>query len=398
MRWSLFLFAFIVLVGAAGFGWRAYGAAAAEKPVASGPRPVAVVLATVGQRDMPIWLTGIGAVQASSTVTIRPRVGGVLDEVAFSEGALVTAGDVLARIDPRPYRATLAQASAKKAQDEAQVANAKRELERIRELVASEAESQRTLDQQESTLAQLMAQVAADQAALDAAQLDLDFTTVRSPITGRTGVRQVDAGNVVTANQAAGLVVVTSLQPIDVLFTLPQQMLGALRQRGEAAPLAVQALNDDGTVLAKGRLTLIDNQIDSATGTLRLKATFPNTDQALWPGQFVAARVLVDTRRQALVVPTEVVQAGINGPFVYVVKADSTVEVRAVKVGPVVTGQTVIEDGLHDGEQVVRDGQSRLKPGSTVAAQSAEPSADEPAKATHSGEKHKNHPAQGEPR
>lgn len=390
MRWLILIITLLALLIAAGLGWRVYGAPPPAKAGTGGPQPVPVVLATVARSDVPIWLTGIGSVQASSTVTIRPRVGGVLDEVAFSEGSLVQSGDVLARIDPRPYRAALAQAAAKKAQDEAQAANAKRELERIRELVASEAESQRALDQQESTLAQLTAQVAADQASLDAAQLDLDFTTVRSPITGRTGVRQVDAGNVVTPNQEAGLVVVTSLQPIHVLFTLPQQNLAALRaQPAGAQPLVVEALNDDGSVLARGQLTLIDNQIDSATGTLRLKAAFPNEDQLLWPGQFISARVLVDTRSQALVVPSEVVQAGISGFFAYVVQADGTVAARPVKTGPTVAGRTVVVDGLQDGESVVRDGQSRLKPGLAVTERKAKEAATDGKRRAHdaTGEK-----------
>lgn len=343
---------------------------------ATGPaRGTPVVLAAAAERDVPVWLSGLGTVQAFNTVTVRPRVTGTLDSVKFDEGQSVKAGDVLAQIDPRPYRSLLQQTQAKLAQDQAQLENARRELTRIRELVEGEAESQRLLDQQEASVAQLAALVQADQSAVAAAQLDLDFTTVRAPIDGRTGVRMVDAGNIVTASQAGGLVVITQLQPLSVLFTLPQQYLPAFRAhiRPDSPKLAAQALTDDGSVLDEGKLELIDNQIDATTGTIRLKATFANEQFALWPGQFVSARVLVETREKAVVVPAEVVQAGIDGPFAYVVKTDDTVEARSIKAGLTVDGMTIIESGLAVGEKVVRDGQSKLKPGSLVAARKETP-------------------------
>lgn len=376
-RWILFI---VLLVGVgAAVAWQqkkpAPGPAAKG---AGGPRGVPVVTTEVTVRDMPLWLSGLGTVQASNTVTVRPRVGGSLDRVNFTEGQNVQAGDVLAQIDPRPYRAILEQVRARQAQNEAQLANAKRELERIRALVANDAESRRILERQESAVAQSTAQIKADQAAIDAAQLDLDFTTVRAPIAGRTGVRLVDAGNLVTASQGSGLVVITQVQPVSVLFTLPQHHLPALRRRLQAdpAPPVVHAQTDHGEVLARGHLELIDNQIDAATGTVRLKATFPNADLALWPGQFVTALILVETRRQAVVVPAEVVQSGLNGPFAYVVGAEQTVEARPTQPGPTVEGVTVIEQGLKPGELVVRDGQSKLQPGARVAPEERKGSTD----------------------
>lgn len=384
-RW---IFALLLLAGiGAALYWR-YKPAAKPAAVASGAgsRGVAVVTAQVTVRDMPIWLSGLGTVQASNTVTVRPRVSGSLDKVNFTEGQTVQAGDILAQIDPRPYRSALEQSKARQAQNAAQLANARRDLERIRELVASDAESRRILEQQEASVAQLAAVAQADQAAVDAAQLDLDFTTVRAPIAGRTGVRLVDAGNLVTASQGAGLVVITQLQPVSVVFAIAQQHLPALRRRlqTDPSPPAVRAVSESNEALATGQLELIDNQIDTSTGTVRLKATFPNTDLSLWPGQFVTGLVLVETRQQALVVPAEVVQAGLDSPFAYVVKADATVEARPLKPGPTVDAFTVIESGLQAGERVVRDGQSKLQPGARIATGDAKVAADAGAKKTKS--------------
>lgn len=351
--------------GTAGSGTKSGSASGSS----AGSRGVPIVTAEVTVRDMPIWLSGLGTVQASNTVTVRPRVSGSLDQVNFTEGQTVKAGDVLAQIDPRPYRAALEQTKARQAQNAAQLANARRDLDRIRALVESDAESRRLLEQQEASVAQLAAVAQADQAAVDAAQLDLDFTTVRAPIAGRTGVRLVDAGNLVTASQGAGLVVITQLQPVSVVFAIAQQHFPALRRRlsADPAPPTVRALSESAEALATGHLELIDNQIDTATGTIRLKATFANADLALWPGQFVTGIVLVDTRQQAVVVPSEVVQAGLNGPFAYVIKSDSTVEARPITPGPTVDAFTIIDTGLKSGERVVRDGQSKLQPGARVA-------------------------------
>lgn len=348
-------------------GWLVWHKA---KPApASAPRSIAVSTSSAAIRDLPIWLTGLGTVQANNTVTVRPRVSGELQTIQFTEGQEVKAGDVLAQIDPRPYRAALDQALAQKAQDEARLANDRREYERVRALVESHTESRQLLDQREATLAQSAALVQASQAAVDNAQLQLDFTTVRAPIDGHTGVRLVDAGNIVTASQNNGMVVLTQIKPIAILFTVPQQNFLDLRQgmiRSADVPLTVEAMSDSGKVLARGKLELIDNQIDTATGTLRLKATFPNDDQSLWPGQFVTARVLVKTLTQALVVPAEAVQPGLDGPFAYLVKPDNTVEPRPLKLGPTVNGLTLINSGLQAGDVVVREGQNKLQPGARV--------------------------------
>jgi multidrug efflux system membrane fusion protein len=318
IRWFLILVVLVAAGAAAVWRVRASGSGTGTAARPSGPQAAVVLVALAESRDVPVWLSGIGTVQAYNTVTVRPRVGGSLDQVNFTEGATVKEGDVLAQIDPRPYRSVLSQAQAKKAQDEAQLTNAKLELTRVESLVKNNAVSRQVLDQSQASVAQLTAVVQSDQAALEAAQLDLDFTTVRAPIAGRTGVRLVDAGNVVTANQGAGIVVVTQLKPISLVFALPQKDLPFLRRHMQpgAGPLTAQALNDDGSVLDEGRLELIDNQIDINTGTLKLKATFANEKLALWPGQFASARVLVETHKNAVVVPSESIQPGLDGPFI----------------------------------------------------------------------------------
>ena len=302
MKFSRILGVLLVVGVAAALAWHLRPeASAAAAATGGGSTGVVVATTRVAQRDMPAWLSGLGTVRAYNTVTVRPRVNGTLDQVNFTEGQEVAAGDVLARIDPRPYQSALDQALARQRQDEALLLNAQRELERSRQLVADRAESRQILDQKESDLAQADAAVHADYASVQAAELDLEFTTVRAPIAGRTGVRLIDAGNLVSANQTTGLVVITQMRPVSVLFTLGQQYLPALR-RGMAAnggPLDVEALAPDGSSLGRGKLELIDNQIDGSTGSVRLKARFENDDQALWPGQFVSTRILVETRRQA---------------------------------------------------------------------------------------------------
>ncbi len=355
----------IMLLG--GIGWLALRGPRVVAPVP--PRPIAVETFIAETRDVPVWLSGLGSVQAHQTITVRPRVSGELASVNFTEGQEVKAGDLLAQIDPRPAQAALQQALAQKAQDEARLANDRREFERIRGLIANHSESQQLLDQRAATLDQSTAQVQAAQAAVVNTQLQLDFTSLRAPIDGRTGVRLVDAGNLLTANQPAGIVVLTQTRPIAVVFTLPQQDLPAVRRglaRNPDYALVVEARADSAAAPARGQLKLIDNQIDPNTGTLRLKATFANDDQALWPGQFVNARVLVDTLTGAIVVPSEAVQPGLDGPFVYVVKADATVEPRTLQLGPSVDGFTVITAGLVAGEQIVREGQNKLQPGARI--------------------------------
>ena len=348
-------------------------AAAAKQEIADrNKRPVPVLTAKAIARDVPVWLANPGTVQAYNTVTVRPRVSGTLDTVNFTEGQLVNQGDVLAQIDARPYKAVLDQASARKIQNEALLTNARLELARVKSLVESDAESQRVLDEQAAKTAQLEASVKADQAAIDAAQLDFDFTTLRSPITGRTGIRHVDAGNTVTANQPEGLVVVTQMNPISVVFSLAQKHIASLLPSvtADAAPFKVQALHDrTDDVLGEGVLSLMDNQVDLSTDSIRLKATFPNESGTLWPGQYVNARVHVTTLNAAVLVPSFSVVAGIDGPFVYIAKPDNTVEVRLVETGLVLPKEhlVVITKGIEAGELIIREGQNKLKPSSIIA-------------------------------
>lgn len=372
MTKSRWIWILLLISGVCAFAyWRvkaATNSSTGQSAAPSGPQSVLVNTATVHERDVPVWLTGIGTVQAYNTVTVRPRVSGTLDSVNFSEGSMVESGDVLAKIDPRPYEAILEEAQAKKAQDAAQLANAQLELVRVQALSKSGAVSKQVLDQSEATVTQLSALVQADEAAISAAKLNLDFTTMRTPLAGRTGVRLLDAGNVVTANQDQGLVVVTQLQPIAIIFTLPQHFLSQLNQHMQpgAAQLKVQAVNENGDTLDEGQLELVDNQIDTSTGTLKLKAIFPNEKLALWPGQFVTARVLIETLKKVPVLPVEAIVPGLDGPFVYLVQEDKKVEARPVKTGMSMDGQIVINDGLKASEVVVREGQNKLKPGSQV--------------------------------
>jgi multidrug efflux system membrane fusion protein len=331
-------------------------------------QPVPVVAGVVAEKDVPIFLDGLGTVQAFNTVTVRARVDGQVIKVDFTEGQDVRVGDVLVQIDPDPYRTALEQAVAKQGQDEAQLANAKTDLKRYADLLENEGITQQVFDTQKALVNQLEAAVKADQAAIESAKVQLAYTTIASPIDGRTGIRLVDQGNMVRANDGTGLVVITQLKPISVVFTLPEQTLGRIQKQQSIAPdLAVIAVGRDNTnVLGEGTLAVIDNQIDTTTGTIKLKATFANTDLGLWPGQFVNARLLLFVRKNSAVVPASVVQRGPDGAFAFVINEDQTVEIRPVKVGQIERGEALIEDGLHLGEHVVVDGQYKLQKGSRV--------------------------------
>ena len=369
-RW-IFLLILVAAIGYAAYTRKKSQGSKADAGKPAAPQSVAVVVGEVLSADVPVWLTGIGSVQASNTVTVRPRVGGALNSINFTEGSIVKQGDVIAEIDPRPFEAALAQAEAKKLQDEANLANARLDEARFANLLKTGAASKQQADQSAATVAQLEALVAADEAAILAAKLDLEFTKVRAPISGRTGVRLVDAGNLVTANQATGIVVITEIQPINVIFTLPQQNLPSLSAvtKPGATKLKVEAFGGDSKVLGEGELELLDNQIDTATGTLKLKAKFANEDLTLWPGQFVSSRVRVNTLKDSLVVAREAVQPGLDGQFCYVVKADQTVEVRPVKTGIPTSDGIVIAEGLKAGEKVVVTGHTKLRPGAKVSPQ-----------------------------
>ena len=369
----------LCLLVVAGAVWLSRHNAAVAGKAGPGARPlelppVPVTAAPVVQKDVPVYLTGIGNVQAFNTVTVRARVDGQVDKIAFTEGQDVHEGDLLAQIDPDPYKAALNQAMAKKGQDEAQLANARVDLKRYSDLLANEGVTQQQYDTQKSLVDQLIATVNADQAAIESAKVLLAYTTIVSPIDGRTGIRLIDQGNIVRAADQNGIVVITQLKPISVVFILPEQTLTAIQEQCQGADpdLPVIAVSQgDTNVLGEGKLVVIDNQIDPGSRQFKLKATFPNTDLRLWPGQFVNARLLLTVRKGATVVPKSVVQRGPEGAFAFVVKDDQTVEVRPVKVASLMPnqaeeGEMIIEDGLKPGERVVVEGQFKLQQGSRV--------------------------------
>jgi len=337
------------------------------------PPAIAVDTAAVAHSDVPIYLSGLGTVQAFYTVTVTARVDGELETIAFNEGQTVHKGDLLAQIDPRPNQAALDQAVATKAKDAAQLVNAKRDLERYTILQPQDLASKQTVDTARAMVDQLSAQLQVDQAMIDNARTQLAYTRITSPIEGRTGIRLVDPGNIVHAAATTGIVVVTQVQPISVIFTLPEEDLAAVTTALAAGPVNVTTVSrDGGTELDQGTLTLVDNEIDQPTGTAKLKATFANAHNTLWPGQFVNARVLVRTLHDALTVPSTAIQLGPNGPFIYVVKPDSTVEVRQLKVGDESGALTVVTAGLALSEHVVTSNQYRLQAGVHVRAAAAE--------------------------
>lgn len=327
--------------------------------------PVPVVAAQARIADVPVWLEGVGTAKARNTVTVRPQVDGKILSIDFKEGQEVKRGDVLAHIDPITYQAQLDQAIAKKALDEAQLANAKLDLERYLKL-SSNVVAIKTVDTQRALVAQFEAQLKADDAAIANARAFVDYTTIVAPIDGRTGFRLVDVGNLVRASDA-GIVVITEVRPISVLFTLPQQDLPAINKARAARALEVEALETDSdTVLDRGNLEVVDNQVDQATGTIRLKADFPNDALQLWPGQFVNVRLLLKTLDDVVVVPTAAVQRGPDGTFVYVVDSDSKVSVRPTKVAQQNDAESVIAEGLGASDVVVTAGFARLKDGAEV--------------------------------
>jgi len=369
---------FLIFIGAAivlGVGWYFFHRQAGAKTDATAARggnfPVPVVTGHARQKNVPIYLDGLGTVQAFNTVTIHTRVDGELVKVAFTEGQDVKTGDLLAQIDPAPYQAALDQVTAKKAQDAAQLANARADLQRYADLLKTDGTTQQTYDTQKALVDQLEATVNADQAAVDAAKVNLAYTTIRSPIDGRTGIRQVDQGNIVHASDAGGLVVLTQLKPISIVFTLPETALSKLQDnQGETNFTVLAVARDNTNVLATGQLAVIDNQIDSTTGTLKLKATFANENLRLWPGQFVNVRLLLETREDSVVVPASVVQRGPDGAFAFVVSTtDQTnhiAKMRPIKVAQIDNGEALIETGLEAGEVVVVDGQYKLQDGSKI--------------------------------
>jgi multidrug efflux system membrane fusion protein len=360
-----------LLVVVVGWVWLSRKPATAALP-STGPVGVAVDTAVTTRSDVPVYLEGLGNVQAFYTAKITARVDGQLQRVGFIEGQLVKKGDLLAQIDPRPLQAALDQATGMQAKDAAQLDSAKRDLERYTTLAPQNLISQQVLDTQRALVAQLQAQLQVDRALIDNARTQLEYASITAPFSGRTGIRLVDPGNIVHAADTTGIVVVTQIQPISVMFTLPEDVVLQINQALGAGAVAVTALSrDDQTQLDNGTLALVDNEIDPTTGTVRLKATFPNARNTLWPGQFVNVRVLMQSRHDVVTMPSAAVEHGPDGLFAYVVKADSTVEVRPIKTAEDNAGVTVVTDGLQPGEHVVTSNQYRLQPGAKVRAAAA---------------------------
>jgi multidrug efflux system membrane fusion protein len=350
-------------------GWHWLG----RKPApARAPATIAVEMATVERADVPVYLEGLGTVQAFYTVTVTARVDGQVQKIGFTEGQDVKRGALLAQIDPRPYQAALGIALATRDKDAAQLVNARRDMERYQLLAPEELASKQTLDTQQALITQLSAQLKGDEAAIDNARTQLDYTTIRSPIDGRTGIRQVDPGNNVHASDTTGIVVVTQLEPISVIFTLPEEAFGQLSTALQRGAVTATALSHDGQQqLDNGTVALIDNQIDQNTGTIRIKATLPNKQRRLWPGQFVSMRVLTQMRHAVLTIPASALQRGPDGLFTYVVRPDSTVAVAQLSAGEASDGIVVVEKGLTAGDRVVTSNQYRLQPGAHVRAAAA---------------------------
>jgi multidrug efflux system membrane fusion protein len=353
-----------LLVAVAAWRWLA----AKPAPVAKS-QAIAVDVAIVNRADVPVYLEGLGTVQAFYTVTITARVDGQIQKVAFKEGQDVKTGEVLVQIDPRPYQAALGVAIATRDKDRALLANAHRDMDRYAELAPEDLASKQTVDTQRALIAQLAAQIKGDEAAMDNARTQLDYTTIRSPIDGRTGIRQVDPGNNVHAADTAGMVVVTQLEPISIIFSLPEEDFGQLSAALALGPVTATALSrDDREELDHGTVALIDNQIDQTTGTIRVKATLPNKQRRLWPGEFVNVRVQTDLQRQVLTMPASALERGPDGVFTYLVQPDSTIKVALLTAGEQNGDLVVIEKGLQAGDRVVTSNQYRLQPGSLIRA------------------------------
>jgi multidrug efflux system membrane fusion protein len=364
MRWkrAVVLVLGLSVVGAA-LAWR-FGSFGGPSVKAQPPPLIPVIAGTAETRNVPIYVEGLGSVQAFNTVSVKARVDGQITKVFFREGQEVKAGDSLFQIDPRPFETALQQAQATKEKDEAQLQSAQLDLDRAAKLLVPGFQTRQGYDQQKATVGQLQASVKADEALIANAQLNLDYALVRAPIGGRTGARQVDLGNLVQTAQNANLVTITQVKPIFVSFTVPGTRLDDIRKNQAKQPLKVLAYAQDGkTELAQGVLTLIDNQVDVVTGTIHLKAQFDNADEPLWPGEFVDAHIVLATRQDAVTVPEQAIMRGPNGSYVYVLKDDDTAQRRDVKVAATQEGIAVVSDGLKAGERIVTEGQYRLTDG-----------------------------------
>jgi membrane fusion protein, multidrug efflux system len=383
-RWPLFVALAAILVGSYA-GWHYFIRAKAADAVVdartsagkgASPAPIPVTVASVKKADFPVYLNGLGTVQPFRTVTVRSRVDGQIIKVAFKQGRMVKEGDTLVEIDPRPYQAALDQALSKKAQDEANLKNARLNLDRSLSLAKKDYATQQQVDAQQAMVDQLIAQIQGDQAAIDNAQTQLSYTIIKSPLSGRAGFRLVDPGNIVHDSDQNGIVTIVQLQPISVVFTAPEEnvpLINKALEAGTAVP--VEALSSDGLrTLAQGQLARVNNEVDQASGTIRMKAIFDNKDNALWPGLSVSTRLLVDTMKDVVVIPDDAVQRGPNGLYTFVVGDDDKVAVQAITVSQSGDGQSVVEQGLTPGQRIVVAGQYRLQIGSVVQPTEAPPS------------------------
>jgi membrane fusion protein, multidrug efflux system len=366
-RWILLA---LVAAGLGYYGWQRFHGenqeTAANGAQKAARTAVRVSIAIAEKAEFPVYLTSLGTVQAFNTVLVRSRVDGQIDKIAFTEGQLVKQGDLLTEIDPRPYQAVLDQAKAKKEQDEANLANINLDLQRFIKL--GEFATRQQLDTQRSSVSQLTAQIAADVAAISNAQTQLDYTQISTPISGVVGLRLVDVGNIVNASQQTGIVTITQIEPIAVIFTAPEDQLPDIKDAQGATPLKTIAMTTDGKrALAEGKLAVVNNQVDSTSGTIRLKAIFENKDHALWPGLSVSTRLLVKTLKNATVVPDDAVQHGTEGLYAFVVNQDNKAELRKVKVSQSIDGRSVIEQGVSAGERVIVAGQFKVQPGTLVS-------------------------------
>jgi multidrug efflux system membrane fusion protein len=368
-RKTLISTASLIAVLAAAGGVAFMPESASEKTVPPSPPPVPIVAGTVAEHDVPIYLIGVGTVVAYNTDVVRSQIQGQLVSINFIEGQAVHSGDLLAQIDPRPYQAQIEQFTANRDRDQAQLDNALANLTRYAPLEQKGFATTQLVDTQKAQVAQLQSAVKSDQALIEAANVQLSYTRLTSPINGVTGIRQIDVGNIIHPTDPNGLVVVTQVEPISVIFTLPETSLPQIQQQQlqTKAPLTVLAYSQDGKIkLDQGKLTLVDNEILQTTGSIRLKAEFPNKDHRLWPGELISMRLLLDTRHNGLTVPASVVQQGPQGAYAYVVGPDGAVAIRPVTVAQISEGQALIDSGLKANEQVVIDGQYRLQPGMHV--------------------------------
>jgi multidrug efflux system membrane fusion protein len=368
MRKRLIMLVVLVPVGVAA-AW--YGLNRAETPARTtnnaSDTAVPVFVAEARRDDVPIFLTGLGTVRAYNSVLIRGRVDGQILRLDFAEGQVVHAGDTLVEIDPKPFDAQMAQAQAGKLKDEAQLANAKLDLTRASQLATTGVVTEQQRDVARALVDQLDASTKVDQAVIDAARVQLGYTIIRSPIDGRAGIRLIDAGNLVRSSDTAGIVTINQIRPISVEFDLPADALPRIRARMKLGDLSLTAVDGHGHDLGVGKLTVIDNHVDVATATVRYKSDFDNSDEALWPGQFVSVRLQLDVRRDAITVPVTAVQRGPDGTYVFIVDTRHIVDKRSVTVGFANSTIAIVDRGIQPGDQVVTDGQYRIQAGTLVS-------------------------------